>query len=98
MSNKNHIQGEKRGGKHTTIIDAAVEVVRYLQSLKQVSRVSPGYIRSGLKGGVKHRIKIIEEQGALLLKVRGGISFQEIRVYTSSPEKVQKIIEEKFFQ
>lgn len=97
MANKNHIQGRKKGGNHTTIIDAAVDVVKYAQSLKQVSRVSPGFIKSGLKGGVKHRIKIMREQGSLLLKVRGGISFQEIRVYTSYPEDVQKIIEDKFF-
>ena len=97
MANKNHIQGKKKGGNHTTIIDAAIEVVKYVQSLEQVSRVSPGFIKSGLKGGVQHRIKIAEEKGSLLLKVRGGLSFQEIRVYTSCPEAVRKMIEEKFF-
>ena len=98
MANRNHIQGRKRGGNHTTVIDAAIDVIRYVQSLDQVSRISPGFIQSGLKGSVKHRIKIIREQGSLLLKVRGGISIQEIRVYTSYPENVQKMIEKNFSQ
>jgi len=98
MANKNHIQGRKKGGNHTTIIDAAIDVVKYVQSLEQVSRVSPRFIQSGLKGSVKHRIKITMEQGSLLLKVRGGISFQEIRVYTSYPGNVQKMIEKNFSQ
>lgn len=96
MAKRNHVNGKKKGGNHTTIIDAAVDVVKFAQSLGQVSRVSPGIIHPGLKGGVKHRIKIMKEQGALLLKVRGGASLQEIRVYTSHPDYVQKMIEQNF--
>lgn len=96
MKNRNHVQGKKIGGNHTTIIDAAIDVVKFAQSLKQVSRVSPGFIQSGLKGSVRHRIKIEREQGSLLLKIRGGIALQEIRVYTSYPEVVQKMIEQNF--
>lgn len=96
MKSRNHVIGKKKGGNHTTIIDAAVDVVKFAQSLRQVSRISPGFIQSGLKGGVKHRIKIEQGQGSLLLKVRGGIALQEIRVYTPCPEVVQKMIEQIF--
>jgi hypothetical protein len=92
MTSKNHRQGGKMGGKHTTVIDAAQPVVDLAQILPEVTKVSAGYITSGIKTGPQ-RIKIKKMVGGLLLIVRGNISIQEIRVYTSDIEKTKKTFE-----
>lgn len=92
---KNHRSGGKMGGKHTTVIDAAQSVVDYLMRHAHVSNIIAGHITMRLKAA-PHRMKIMEESGCLLLKVRGTASIQEIRVFAADIEKVKGDIEQKF--
>ena len=94
---KNHRNGKKMGGKHTTVIDAAEKVVDYLQKNVDVSSIIACGIKTGIKTG-RHSVKIKVETGCLLLKVRGTKSIQDIRVFSQNLDKVHKEIEEKFPQ
>jgi len=95
MSAKNHYQGKKMGGRHTTVIDAARKVVDFLETLPEVSKIATGFITSGVGGG-QQRIKISDMTGGILIKVRGNISIQEIRVYSSNIESTKAALEENF--
>lgn len=94
---KNHRSGHKMGGRHTTVIDAAEEVVDYLVKNKDVSSIVAGTIKMGLKT-TKHSIKIKVETGCILLKVRGTKSIQDIRVFSQNLGSVHEAIESKFPQ
>jgi hypothetical protein len=84
MSTKNHRQGGKFGGSHTTVIDAAVPVVDLAHKLPSVTNISPGFITSGLRpANGKIRVKLTEFLGGVLLNVRGNTSQQEIRIYST---------------
>ena len=80
---KNHRSGKKIGGGHTTVTDLAAELTDMAVKLPEVSRVSPGIIKTGpdMAGG-QRRVKLMNLPGYLLLKVRQGRSMQEVRVYT----------------
>ena len=80
---KNHRSGKKIGGGHTTVTDLAAELTDMAVKLPEVSRVSPGIIKTGpdMAGG-QRRVKLMNLPGYLLLKVRPGRSMQEVRVYT----------------
>ncbi|PID52635.1 MAG: hypothetical protein CR972_00990 [Candidatus Moraniibacteriota bacterium] len=92
---KNHRSGGKMGGKHTTLIDAAQPVVDYLMRNSHISNIIAGHITMRLKTA-PHRLKIIEESGCLLLKVRGTASIQEIRVFASDLDIVKDDISKHF--
>lgn len=92
---KNHRSGKKMGKRHTTLIDAAVPVVDYLLKHSHVTKVLAGHITVRLKTA-PHRLKIMEESGCLLLKVRGTASIQEIRVFSQNLEGVREDVEEEF--
>jgi hypothetical protein len=93
MPSKNHRQGKKMGGKHTTVIDAALGVVDLALNMPEVSKVSVGHIKVGIRSG-KHRIKVKEMIGGVILTVRGSTSVQEIRIYGSDISKIKKVFEE----
>lgn len=92
---KNHRSGGKMGGKHTTLIDAAQPIVEYLSRHLSVSKITAGHITMRLKTA-PHRLKIMEESGCLLLKVRGTASIQEIRVFSPDLSVVKNDIEKEF--
>ena len=91
----NHRAGKKIGGRHTTVIDAAKTIINFLNKNPYVSNIAIGYIKTGLKPALQ-RMKIKSENGCLLLKIRGTISIQEIRVFSRDLDMMQKILEEKF--
>lgn len=93
--NKNHRSGGKMGGKHTTLIDASQPIVDYLMRHHMVSNIIAGHITMRLKTA-PHRLKIMEESGCLLLKVRGTASIQEIRVFAPDLNYVKEDLEKKF--
>lgn len=95
MASRNHHNGGKIRGKHTTIIDAAKPIIKFLNELEWVTGISLGFIKSGLKGA-KQRMKIINTTGGLLLVIRGGVTIQEIRVYSNNTKKVQEELERNF--
>ncbi len=94
---KNHRGGGKMGGSHTTLIDAAEPIVDYLMRHARVSKIVAGHITMRLKTA-PHRLKMMEESGCLLLKVRGTASVQEIRVFSSDIDAVKSDIAKQFAQ
>jgi len=91
----NHRSGRKIGGRHTTVIDADKPIVDFLLKNREVTSVAVGYIKMGIKVGPQ-RIKIKEETGCLVLKIRGTASIQEIRVFGKDLNKIREILEEKY--
>jgi hypothetical protein len=83
MSKKNHRSGGKFRGSHTTLIDAAAEVVDYAVDRPEVTGVSLCFIKTGLPpANGQKRIKISEEGGAVLLQVRGNTSQQLVMIFS----------------
>lgn len=82
-----HLSGGKYTASHTTVIDAAIPPTQAAAQLDCVSKISLGLIKT-LRNGPP-AIKFVEESpGCLLVKVRGGSSLQEVRVYTKDKEAV----------
>jgi hypothetical protein len=80
--------GTHSGGKfsnaHSTAIQAAEPLLKFAIKSPEVSKISLGFIRSIKSNGTNlHRIKIdSSERACLKITVRGGISAQELRLYT----------------
>lgn len=86
-------QGKKSGGSHTTLIEAAVSLVRKAEKLSEVTKIALGFIKSTPgQRGVK-RVKFKRSMSGLLMTVRGNTSVQAIRIYTTSPDIVQQSLE-----
>jgi hypothetical protein len=77
------VSGSKISDNHTTIIEDAEPVVTFLHKDPRVRKILPGKINSqcGISGSGPVRMKIIDQDGCLLLAVSGSSSHQEIRVY-----------------
>ena len=73
----------KNGGGHTTLIDAAKPLSDFSRKQPEVTKISPGIIKPGLRGG-QQRCKLKEIQGGILAVVRGSTSVQEVLIYTTS--------------
>ncbi|MCF7815936.1 MAG: hypothetical protein K9M10_03125 [Candidatus Pacebacteria bacterium] len=93
MSKKNSRAGGKFGGGHTTVVPAAGVIADIASECVYVTKISVGFIKSGLSTtkGVR-RIKIVSSDMSLLISVRDNISHQELRVYTSDIEKAKHAI------
>ncbi len=85
-----HLAGGKLTRSHTTLIDAAVPVVEFLQNRPEVSKISLGLIKVIGKG--PQNIKFHTLTGGWKLVIRGNISIQEIVVYTNSPESTREAV------
>jgi len=83
-----HRAGGKLTRNHTTVIDAAVDLIDHLQDRNDVSKISLGLIKNigkGLPGLKFHAVT-----GGWKVVIRGSTSLQEIVVYTSDPETVKQ--------
>ena len=90
-----HLSGGKYTARHTTVIDAASLPAQAAARLACVSKISLGLIKT-LRNGPP-AIKFTDEgTGCLLVKVRGGSSIQEIRVYTTDTEETQTVMQAAF--
>ncbi len=90
-----HLSGGKYTASHTTVIAAAEAPARAAARLECVSKISLGLIQT-LRNGPP-AIKFLEEgSGCLLVKVRGGRSIQEVRVYTMDMAETQAAMEAAF--
>lgn len=90
------LSGNKFSNAHSTAIDAAIVVVRAVEQLDCVSKISLGYIQPIRGGGPgKRRLKIDAESELACVKVmaRGGTSIQELRIYTSNKAEVIAVLE-----
>lgn len=85
--------GGKYGGGHTTVIPGAGMIADIAEECAYVTKISVGFIKSGLKTtkGLR-RIKITVDGGSLLIAVRDNISHQELRIYTNDVEKAKRVI------
>lgn len=95
MSANNHRSGGKIGGRHTTVIDAARPIIDFLLKDPGVSNITIGHIKMGIKAGPQ-RVKITEETGCLLIKIRGSASIQEIRVFAKELSEINKKLRGNF--
>lgn len=92
-----HLSGGKYTASHTTVIEAASLPAQAAARLECVSKISLGLIKT-LRNGPP-AIKFMDEgTGCLLVKVRGGSSIQEIRIYTSDTKAVQAAMQAAFQQ
>jgi hypothetical protein len=95
MAGTKHRNGIKAGGKHTTLIDAAMPVYNFLQKEPLVTSIVAGQIKTNLKTA-PHRVLIKENSGCLSVKVRGTKSIQELKVYSKEIENLKQILEIRF--
>ena len=77
------------------MIDAARPIVDFLLKNLAVTSVTMGHIKMNI-GVAQQRVKIKQETGCLLIKIRGTASIQEIRVFSKELDKIKKGLEEKF--
>ncbi len=85
-----HLDGKRIGGDHTTFIELAGEVSDKLLKISGVDKVSPGYIQAGIGSGRGTRsVKIIDDIGSVLLKIKQSGSAQEVRVFTKDPQNIK---------
>ncbi len=90
---KHSRNGGKFSGSHTTCIPAAGVIADIAHECAYVTKISVGFIKSGLptaKG--LRRVKMTTSEGSLLLSVRDNISMQELRVYASDVERAKHVI------
>lgn len=92
-----HLSGGKYTASHTTVIDAALLPAQAAARLPCVTKISLGLIKT-LRNGPP-AIKFAEDcAGCVLVKVRGGSSIQEIRVYTTDPDETEAVMRAAFKQ
>ena len=91
MANKGHIGGDKKRGKHTTVIPAAEDLIRQALRLPQVTGISAGFIQSGIHTRqARTKFKIVP--AGLEVVVLGTTSKQTIYLFTKLPREVAKLL------
>ena len=79
---KNHINSKIQGGTHTTLIEAAEKPVRIAEKIPGISRISPGYIKSGIRASKSGAVgQDDNKEGLLTSRCQRSISVQQIRIY-----------------
>ncbi|MCR5183414.1 MAG: hypothetical protein K6B46_01765 [Opitutales bacterium] len=81
-------------GTHTTIIEAAEELVKRLST---VAEVSPGLIDPRAKSRSRS-LKISRERGGWRLEVVANSSKQQFRLYKVSLDRLKEIVSESAFK
>ncbi len=90
---KDSRNGGKFTGKHTTLIELAAIACDIADACPQVTKISPGFIVSGTKSvNGNTRVKISDSGGIILLSVRGNISVQDVRIYTTNIQTARTAI------
>lgn len=86
MGDKYSRSGGVYSGNHTTLVPAACLVADIAAKCPHVTKISPGFIKAGLKSAHgQKRVKITQDGACILLSVRDNTSFQEIYVYGDIP-------------
>ena len=82
---KHSRSGGKYTGNHTTLIPLASIVCDIAHDLPQVTKITPGFIKAGLKSvSGDRRVKFTDENSSCIhLSVRDNASHQEVRVYVT---------------
>jgi hypothetical protein len=95
---KDSRSGGKYGGGHTTLIPAARIICYEANKHSLITKISPGFITSGLRSiNGRRRVKITNEGSVILLTVRDNTSQQQVRMYSNKIKEsipaLTKIIE-----
>lgn len=93
MANKDSRSGGKYSGNHTTLVHAAALVCDIAHQCPSVTKISPGFIKSGLpSANGQRRVKILDEDGGILLSVRDNTSHQQVHIYATDVQKAKLAI------
>jgi hypothetical protein len=89
--------GGKYTGNHTTLIPLASSICDMVHAIPEVKKITPGFIRSGLRSANgNRRVKITQSSdNCLLFSIRDNSSHQEVRVYVINIQRVKAILEQK---
>ena len=90
MAKKGHIAGKKVSRRHTSVTEAASEVLSVVRTLAEIKRISPGEIRQN-KGNGARRLTITHTNAGLDLLITGD-AVQKVAVSTESPREVTEFI------
>lgn len=90
----NKIPNKKLTQNHTSLIPIAVKILKGISKNTEITKISPGFIKAGLRStSGKRRIKINKlGKNCILLSIRGNTSHQEITIYSEDIEKTSKTI------
>ena len=86
--------GGKYTGNHTTLIPLACVVCDIAAAIPEVTKITPGFIKPGLKSvGGQRRVKFTDEnEHCVLLSVRDNTSHQEVRVYVTDTQEAKLVL------
>lgn len=87
MASKPKIPGNKRRGRHTTVIESARDVVGLASRLEIVTGIQVGLIDPHAKSR-QPRLKMKSLPGGLEVQVLGSLAKQTIFLHTDDPESV----------
>lgn len=85
-----HLSGKKFSKRHTTVIDAAKKIIKFLANQSLVNKISIGEIKA-ISNGPK-RLKISNSPAGIKLMIRGSNSIQYFFIYTTEIEKAKLLI------
>lgn len=91
-------KGSRNGGKftgnHTTLVALAEVVCDIANAVPEVTKISPGFIKSGLRpNSGQRRVKFTDESPhCIFLSVRDGVTHQEVRVYVTNIQPARTTI------
>lgn len=94
MTHKTSRAGGKYSGNHTTLTHAAKLICRYAEKSPMITRISPAYIKAGLRSASgNRRVKIhIASPSAIKLSVRDNVSHQEVYLFVRDPQSMTDAI------
>lgn len=95
MGRMGHVGGKRVSKRHSTVIESAEQIVRFLQKVPEVSNIVLGKIDVHLPP-TEWRIKVSDLNSGLRLQVRGTNSIQQLIVYTTDNEHVKNILQQEF--
>jgi hypothetical protein len=90
----NHRAGGKFAGSHTTLIDETRKLVDKAEKMDEVAKIVLGPIKN--MKGTKTSMKFFEIGAGWKIVVCGLTARQEIFLYTSEREKVQKKLDKSY--
>ena len=79
---KNHVNGSKIGGKHTTAVDGAKELIEKLRKIPEVKKVVASTIISLNGRSSNRKIKIFPANGCARVEYIGNLYRQTLLVYS----------------
>jgi hypothetical protein len=91
-----HAQGKKVSRRHTTLIDAAHDVVKAARRVASVTNMTFGVIEQVKGSAVNKRLKIEDIPAGLRVVVRGSKTIQELFIYTTNRQETAKAITKAF--